>query len=221
MAIWSGTKPGRCRNWFYTRMNTEQISYYVTAGAFGLTILLWFGFAAIFLTRKKTGASTDTTKAPRSWAGLILQSVAYMPVWAIRRLPIFSPLVYDYFVLNIVLQVLAVILAAASVWLVMAAVNELGKQWSLQARLIKGHKLVTTGVYQIVRHPIYTAMLGMLVATGIAFSRWYVVFPAVLVFVIGTKIRTVFEERLLRDAFGQEFEDFQASVPGLIPFVKI
>ena len=202
-------------------MNIEQISYYVTVGAFGLIILSWFGFAAVFLTRKKPGASTDATKAPRSWAGLILQSVAYMPVWAIRRVPVFSPLADDYFVLNIVLQVFAVILAAASVWLVTAAVKELGKQWSLEARLIEGHKLVTTGVYQIVRHPIYTAMLGMLVATGITFSRWYVVLSSVAVFVIGTKIRTIFEERLLRDAFGKEFEDFQASVPPLIPFVKI
>ena len=193
----------------------------MTTGAFGSIILLWFGFAAIFLTRKKPSASTDATKAPRSWAGIILQSVAYMPVWAIRRVPVFSPLLGDYFILNIVLQVFAVILAATSVWLVMAAIKELGKQWSLQARLIEGHKLVTTGVYQIVRHPIYTAMLGMLVATGIAFSRWYVVLPAVVVFIIGTKIRTVFEERLLRDAFGQEFADFQASVPGLIPFGRI
>ena len=202
-------------------MNIEQISYYVTAGAFGSIILLWFGFAGIFLMRKKPEASTDATKAPRSWAGLILQSVAYMPVWAIRRVPVFSPLIDDYLILNIVLQVVAVIMAIASVWLVMAAIKELGKQWSLEARLIEDHKLVTTGVYQIVRHPIYTAMLGMLVATGITLSRWYVVLGAVAVFVVGTKIRTIFEERLLRAAFGQEFEDFQANVPPLIPFVKI
>ena len=150
-----------------------------------------------------------------------MQSVAYMPVWAIRRVPVFSPLIDDYFVLNTVLQVFAVILAVASVWLAMAAIRELGKQWSLQARLIEDHKLITSGVYQIVRHPIYTAMLGMLIATGITFSRWYVVLISVAVFVIGTKVRTIFEERLLRDAFGQEFDDFAANVPPLIPFVKI
>ncbi len=202
-------------------MNIEQISYYVTGAAFGSIVLLWFGFAAIFLLRKNPGASTDATKAPRSWTGVILQSLGYMPVWAIRRVPVFSPLIDGYYVLNIVLQIVAVVLAAVSVWLVMAAVQELGRQWSLEARLIEGHKLVTTGVYGLVRHPIYTAMLGMLVATGVAFSRWYVILAAVTIFVIGTKIRTIFEERLLRDAFGQEFEDFAAKVPPLIPFVKI
>lgn len=202
-------------------MNIEQISYYVTAAGFVSIVLLWFGFAAIFLLRKKPGASTDATHAPRSWAGLILQSLGFMPVWAIRRVPVFSPLIDGYYGLNIVLQVAAIALAAFSVWLVMAAVKELGRQWSLEARLIEGHKLVTTGVYQIVRHPIYTAMLGMLVATGIAFSRWYVLLAAIAIFVIGTRIRTTFEERLLRDAFGQEFEDFAAKVPPLIPYVKI
>ena len=48
-----------------------------------------------------------------------------------------------------------------------SAIKELGKQWSFQARLIEDHKLVTSGVYQIVRHPIYAAMLGKLLATGI------------------------------------------------------
>ena len=103
----------------------------------------------------------------------------------------------------------------------MSAIKELGKQWSLQARLIEDHKLVPGGVYQIVRHPIYTAMLGMLIATGIVVSHWLILLIAVAVFIIGTKIRTVSEEKLLRDAFGGEFEDFAAKVPGLIPFLKI
>lgn len=202
-------------------MTIEQISYYVSAAAFLAVVLLWLGFAATFLLRKKPETSPDATRAPRSWAGLLLQSIGFMPVWAIRRRPEFSPLIDEYYVVNIVLQAAAVIVAAGSIWLVMAAVRELGRQWSLTARLIEGHKLVTTGVYQIVRHPIYTAMLGMLIATGITFSRWYVLLSSVAVFIVGTKIRTVFEERLLREAFGQEFEDFAATVPPLIPFVKI
>ena len=202
-------------------MNLEQISYYVTLAAFGAVVLLWFGFAAIFFLRKKPEASTDASHAPRSWAGLALQGMSFMLVWAIRRTPEFSPIISNQLVVNIVLQVFAVILAAGSVWLAMSAIRELGKQWSLEARLIEDHRLVTTGVYNIVRHPIYTAMLGMLLSTGITLSRWYVVLASVAVFIIGTKIRTTFEERLLRHAFGKEFEDFHEKVPGLIPFVKI
>lgn len=113
------------------------------------------------------------------------------------------------------------IVAAASVWLAISALRELGRQWSLEARLVEGHKLVKTGVYQIVRHPIYTAMLGMLVAMGIVYSHWLALVAGIFVFLIGTKIRTVFEERLLSEAFGEEFSEWKARVPGLIPFLKI
>ena len=57
--------------------------------------------------------------------------------------------------------------------------------------------------------------------TGIAYSTWPATLIGVVVFIIGTKIRTVFEERLLIDAFGSEFSEWKAKVPGLIPFVKI
>jgi len=120
-----------------------------------------------------------------------------------------------------VLQIVGVVLAAGSVWLAVLAIKELGRQWSLAARLTEGHKLITTGVYGIVRHPIYTAMLGILLATAIVFSHWVALMAAVAVFLIGTNIRTNLEEGLLRDAFGEEFKSWEAKVPGLIPFVKI
>ncbi|MFT3742773.1 MAG: isoprenylcysteine carboxylmethyltransferase family protein [Pyrinomonadaceae bacterium] len=199
----------------------EQLSYYVSAAAFILVIALWFLFGGVFLLRKKPEATTDGAKIPRSFVGLALQGLGYVPIWFMRRQPVFSEYFAGQYVLNIVLQVLAVALAAFSVWFAMSAVRELGKQWSLEARLVEGHKLITSGVYQTVRHPIYTAMLGMLIATGIAYSSWLPTLIGIVVFIIGTKIRTVFEERLLGDAFGAEFTNWKAKVPGLIPFVKI
>ena len=102
-----------------------------------------------------------------------------------------------------------------------SAIRELGKQWSLQARLIEDHKLITNGVYQIVRHPIYAAMLGMLIVTAFVLSHWLVTIIALAIFLIGTKIRTVSEEKLLRQAFPAEYEDYTRKVPAFVPFVKI
>lgn len=199
----------------------EQISYYASVTGFILVIALWFLFGSVFLLRKKSEATTDGAKMPRSYVGLVLQGLGFASVWFMRRQPMFSEYFAGQHVLNIVLQALAVALAAFSVLFAMSAVRELGKQWSLQARLVEGHQLITSGVYQTVRHPIYTAMLGMLIATGLAYSTWLPTLVGVVVFIIGTKIRTVFEERLLSDAFGSEFSDWRAKVPGLIPFVKI
>ncbi len=201
-------------------MNIEQVSYYVSFAAFVVVAISWFAFAGGFFMWKKPASSPNAVNAPKSWAGLILQGVAYIPVWAAQRMPMFSNFLPSD-AANIAVQILAVLFVVGSVFLVKSAVRELGKQWSLEARLVEGHNLVMTGPYNLVRHPIYTAMLGMLVATGIVISHWAVVIGAVLVFLIGTYIRTRFEEKLLSDAFGEEFADWKARVPGLIPFLKV
>jgi len=198
----------------------EHLSHWISAGALTIVIVCWIAFAATFLFRAKPPGTTDAVNAPKSWLGIVLQGCAYFPVWAIQRRPFFLPFVHSLYALNVALQLLAAALSIACVVLTIRAVQELGKQWSLEARLVEGHELVTTGPYSLVRHPIYAAMLGMLIATGIVLSYWAIIIGAVVVFLIGTFIRTRFEERLLREAFGEQFERWRSRVPGLIPFLK-
>jgi protein-S-isoprenylcysteine O-methyltransferase Ste14 len=199
----------------------EQISYYVSAVSFGTVIICWFIFAGTFLLRKKPESAPDAKRAPKSFIGIALQGVSFGLVWAFHRTSFLSPFIDSQYILNVILQILAIFLAVGSVWMANSAIKELGKQWSFQARLIEDHKLVTGGVYQIVRHPIYAAMLGKLLATGLILSHWLVLIIAVVIFIIGTKIRTVAEEKLLRDAFPDEYNEYAAKVPAFIPFVKI
>ncbi len=198
----------------------EQASYYASITAFTIVIICWFVFAGAFLLRKKPPAAKDAVKAPKSWLGIVLQGVSYGLVWSLHRSPMFSPFAGKNYVVNIIVQAIAMLLSISSVFLTMSAIRELGKQWSLEARLVEGHKLVTIGPYNLVRHPIYTAMLSKLIATGIVISHWAVVLVAVAIFLVGTFIRTRFEERLLSEAFGEEFANWKARVPGLIPFIK-
>jgi protein-S-isoprenylcysteine O-methyltransferase Ste14 len=118
---------------------------------------------------------------------------------------------------EIVLAVLTVAIAAASVWLVNAASRRLGKQWALAARLVEGHDLISDGPYRLVRNPIYAGMFGLLLATGLAMSRWTILLAASAVFVAGTLIRIRSEEKLLRQAFGATFEEYARRVPALFP----
>ena len=97
------------------------------------------------------------------------------------------------------------------------ALRTLGKEWSLTARLVEGHKLATTGPYAYVRHPIYTGMLGMLLSTGLAVSHWVAIIVALVIFFAGTIIRVRSEERLLREAFGEEFENYAQRVRAIVP----
>ena len=148
-----------------------------------------------------------------------MQLISYPISWAVWRSPFFSPFVDNLFGLNIAFQILAICIAGYSAWMAVAAIRELGQQWSLQARVLDDHKLITSGVYGIVRHPIYTAMLGMLIATGMVISHWLALAAAVVMFLAGTKVRIHLEEKLLANAFGEQFEEWRSRVPELIPTV--
>ncbi|MGA7850857.1 MAG: isoprenylcysteine carboxylmethyltransferase family protein [Terriglobales bacterium] len=129
----------------------------------------------------------------------------------------FSPVAYGSPVVEWGLAALTVAIAVASTWLVNAAARRLGKQWALAARLVEDHTLIQDGPYRFVRNPIYAGMFGMLVATGLAMTQWTPLLVASVLFIAGTYIRIRSEERLLREAFGAEFEEYARNVPALIP----
>ena len=193
------------------------MSFWPTA-AFVVMVLSWVAFVIVFATQKTAPSSPDKKRDPVSILGIALQGVSYAVVWIIRR-PWFTPMFPPNRSLEIALSVLTMVVAVASVWFCGAAVRTLGKQWSLAARVLEGHKLVTEGTYSVVRNPIYTGMFGMLLATSLAVSHWIGLSIAIVVFAIGTFIRVRSEEKLLREAFGAEFDDYARRVPAVIPFV--
>jgi protein-S-isoprenylcysteine O-methyltransferase Ste14 len=179
-------------------------------------MLCWLVFAALFVLRKKTKSAPTQRQKRSSLVGIAIQMMAYLAVWVARR-PLPSDLLPFGTAVEVFWAVVAVALAVSSVWMTLASIRALDKHWSLSAQLIEGHKLVTTGPYRLVRHPIYAGMLGLMLATALAFSHWFVIIPATIVFVVGTKIRVQSEERLLRETFGEEFEVYSRRVPMLIP----
>jgi protein-S-isoprenylcysteine O-methyltransferase Ste14 len=176
----------------------------------------WFAFAAAFFLRKRPPKGTTEKRAPASLWGIALHGLAYAAVWSIppaswQPFPPAPPVVQD------TLSLAAIPLAFASAWLTLSAVRTLGKQWSLEARLTEKHRLIVAGPYSHMRHPIYTAMLGMLVATGLCKTYWLVLIVAVILYGIGTAIRIQAEEKLLRGAFGEDFDAYARYVPAIFP----
>ena len=185
---------------------------------FILVMCSWFAFAGLFLFRKKPKKASEQKTDRDSIIGVILQGLSYALVWSVHR-PAFSPIFRMSRTLEVAFAVITATTAFGSVWLVMSAVRVLGKEWSVTARLVEGHKLATRGPYRFVRHPIYTGMLGMLLATGLAISNWFSLLAAIVIFFIGTIIRVRSEERLLREEFGSQFEDYARRVAAMLPGV--
>ncbi len=187
------------------------------ATLFGV-ILCWVFFAGIFLLRKRAPKAPEAKRDRFSLLGIVLQMCAYFLVWFQPPWqPFLPPVAALSGIPGIVFSVCIVGTAAGSVWLIWAAVRTLGRQWAVPARLIEGHKLVTVGPYAYVRNPIYTGMLGMLIATGLAMEHWIATIVAVVVFAGGLVIRVRSEEKLLRAAFGEEFKAYALRVPAVLP----
>jgi len=183
---------------------------------FVVVMICWFVFAGVFLLRKKPSSPPDQKRDRGSLIGVALQVMSYGIVWGVHRTA-FTPIVSGNRPIAIAAGVLAIVAAIGSVWLFTTALKTLGKEWSITARLVEGHKLATSGPYAYVRHPIYTGMLGMLVATGLAISHWIALLAALLIFFIGTIIRMRSEDRLLREAFGEQFENYAQRVSAIVP----
>lgn len=145
-----------------------------------------------------------------------MQGAAYGITWTIRR-PWLTPFVPVPAAFEIAVNLLTITLMVASVWITLAAIRTLGREWSFQARLVEGHRLVTGGPFRIIRNPIYGGMLGMLLATGVAVGHWLILLGTVPLFLAGTAIRVRSEEALLRGAFGVEFDEYARRVSALIP----
>ena len=188
----------------------------ITAVVDLIVLACWLGIIAILAMGKRRAAPGARHSDPKSILGFMLQVAAYFICFAAFR-PLFSPPFRIRGTGEAVLAAFTAALAVASTWLCYSAARVLGRHWALMARVIVGHELVRSGPYARVRHPIYLALFGLVIATALAFSRWQALAPAVAVYGIGTLLRIRAEEKLLHGAFGAEFQEYSRRVPALFP----
>jgi protein-S-isoprenylcysteine O-methyltransferase Ste14 len=177
----------------------------VTVFVFFCMMASWLAFALIFLFRKRPLRATPQRRNFTSLIGIALVGIGCGVAWNDRR-PMFTPMFPSLPWRRLILAPITVTLGAGSVWLVLASVRTLGSQSRVTARLVDNHRLVKEGPYSAVRHPIYVGMLGLIVATGLALCTWQWCAVATILGWYGNVLRIGNEEKLLREAFGEEFE---------------
>src|SRR5262249_10598718 len=149
--------------------------------------------------RRRPPAPPERQRDSRGGVGIVLQALGFAAAWSLRRPP--GSALFPWPLPAIVaLDVLAVLLGAGAVVLAAWSVRALGRQWALAARLVEGHELVTGGPYRYVRNPIYLAVLGLLLAAGLAFSRPIGLLVGAVLVTAGSVVRIRAEERLLKGA---------------------
>ncbi len=107
-------------------------------------------------------------------------------------------------------------LAIAGLALTLWSRIALGRYWSGIVALKQDHKLVRSGPYAVVRHPLYSGLLLASFGTALAFGLWRAVAGAALLW-IAFLSRARREDALLAGQFGDEFNEFRAHTGRLLP----
>jgi protein-S-isoprenylcysteine O-methyltransferase Ste14 len=81
------------------------------------------------------------------------------------------------------------------------------------------HRLVTSGPYRWVRHPLYTVGSSLFLAFGLMADNWFIAMLGVLAF-IAMSVRTPREEANLIAKFGDEYREYMKRTGRFLPKVS-
>lgn len=100
------------------------------------------------------------------------------------------------------------------------AQNTLGNNWSDTPRMLKEQTLITSGPYQSIRHPIYTAFLLIMGSTLLISANWLIGLSWIGMTILEIASRIGFEESLMLEYFGDQYRDYMKKTARLLPRVN-
>lgn len=143
--------------------------------------------------------------------GWVLVVLQFALLWLVIAVPHRAPAVAS--------AAIGVLLVAAGVVTALWASRILGSAFTPTPVPIAGAGLRTTGAYRLVRHPIYSAILlagaGFTLAVG---TGWTLLALGVLASFFLAKSR--WEDRLLREQYGDEWDAWARTTGALLPRVS-
>ncbi|SDS72144.1 methyltransferase family protein [Bradyrhizobium canariense] len=96
----------------------------------------------------------------------------------------------------------------------------LGRYWSNAITHKEDHRIIDTGPYGMVRHPIYTGLILAILATGVAVGTWTSLIGALLIS-FGEWQKARMEEGFLTAELGAEiYGPYCRRVPMIVPFLR-
>ncbi|MBY8885191.1 isoprenylcysteine carboxylmethyltransferase family protein [Streptomyces sp. PTM05] len=126
---------------------------------------------------------------------------------------------HHFFYWQPVIAVVGAVVMVSSTALLVWARWVLGAMWAPVPVVRENQELRTGGPYAVVRHPIYTGLLGLVGGATLAcgFGGWIVVFAFAVPWLLH---RVRVEDGLMRREFGAQYETYRARVPALLPFPR-
>ena len=93
----------------------------------------------------------------------------------------------------------------------------IGRNWGTPMTQKDDPELVTSGPYDLVRHPIYSGIVAAGVGTAVALSWWWLI--AVVVALVYFIYSATVEEKYLTEKFPETYPKYKSSTKMLVPYI--
>jgi protein-S-isoprenylcysteine O-methyltransferase Ste14 len=177
--------------------------------AIWIVYLIYWQIAAVHVkaTERMEPGASRTFRSILFLAAIVLLMDNHIPMpWLYRT---FIPVAMSSFWVGAAITIAGLLFA---VW----ARVTIGTNWSRSVTIKRGHELITSGPYSVVRHPIYTGILIGFLGTAIATTQYRGILAFLLVFLsLWHKLRL--EERWMHDQFGPAYTAYARRTAALIP----
>jgi protein-S-isoprenylcysteine O-methyltransferase Ste14 len=107
----------------------------------------------------------------------------------------------------------------ASLWLFRRSHVDLGRNWSISLQVRSHHTLVKTGVYRLIRHPMYSSFFLLGLSQMLLLPNWLAGASGLIGVALLFVFRVRREEHMMLQTMGDEYRDYMTSTKRLIPWV--
>lgn len=145
--------------------------------------------------------------------GLVMLGMTILPL-----VYILSPwLDFANYDLPIWLNVLGTLLLIPTAVLFYRSHKDLGQNWSVSLEIREEHHLVTNGIYNYVRHPMYSAIFLWTICQGLLLQNYIAGLSGFLGFGLLYLFRVGREEKMMEKEFGEQYMEYKKNTKRLIP----
>ncbi len=122
--------------------------------------------------------------------------------------------------LGVVLRIAGLIMIVAGCAINIHGRFSLGRNWANQVTIYSQQQLVTRGMYQYVRHPLYSSIILMFYGACLAYPNYLAFISNTLIFIPFMIYRAGQEEKLLIEKF-DNYKEYQKKTGMLFPKFKL
>jgi protein-S-isoprenylcysteine O-methyltransferase Ste14 len=188
----------------------ESLAKIIISASWGVFIVVWM-LAALFAKR-----TVYRESAARRLRYILPILLGWFLIFRGYRLG--TPFNNDLLPETDAILAAAAILCVCGLGLCLWARAVLGRNWSGTVTLKENHELIVRGPYRLVRHPIYTALMAMLIATWMEQSHIAGMIGLLLTF-ISFWIKLGQEEEVMHKQFPKQYPAYQLRTKRIVPFI--